>query len=148
MQSLKIKQEEASQVATNNLRGHQLSAIDCDKPFNLIVGQLPERGNTYNDLSQLPNSLQEVWKTPQRTPTLSLQYLPANIHRRTYKAARRHAFALRQSVARSTTVSRRLFCSHNGTHHRHWQNRDSLFACFGWRAVRAADGKETPQRQG
>ncbi len=50
MQSLKIKQEEAPPVACNNRRGHQLSAIDCDKPFNLIVGQLRERSNAYNDL--------------------------------------------------------------------------------------------------
>lgn len=73
MRLLKIKQVKAPQVVTSNLRGHQLSVIDHDKPFNFIVGQLRERSNTYNDLSQLPNSLQEVWKTPQRIATLSLQ---------------------------------------------------------------------------
>jgi hypothetical protein len=63
MRLLKFRQEEAPMVASNNHRGHQLSVIDHDKPFNFIVGQLRERGKTYNDLSQLPISLQEVWKT-------------------------------------------------------------------------------------
>ncbi|MEA2172906.1 MAG: hypothetical protein QOD00_498 [Blastocatellia bacterium] len=72
MRLLKIKQEKAPQVAINNLRGHQLSVIDHDKPFIFIVGQLRERGKTYNDLSQLPISLQEARQTPQRTPTLSV----------------------------------------------------------------------------
>lgn len=148
MRLLKIKQEKAPMVVTSNHQGHQLSVIDHDKPFNFIVGQLRERSKTYNDLPQLPISLQTIRKTPQRVATLSLQSMPQDLHRRTHQTARRDASAFREGSALPATFNRRLFDSHHRANHRDRQNGYPVSARLSWRAVRAADGKEAPQRQG
>jgi hypothetical protein len=72
MRTLKIKQVKAPPVARTTGEATNLARLTAISRYNFIVGQLRERGKTYNDLSQLPISLQEIRKTPQRTSTLSL----------------------------------------------------------------------------
>lgn len=148
IQSLKIKQEEAPPVVEATDEAINLAQVTAISRFNLIVGHLPERGNAYNDLSQLPISLQKVWKTPQRITAFSLQSVQANVHRRTHKTARRDASAFREGIASSTAISGRLLYSHDGAHHWRRQAGNPFAAGFSWRAMRTADGKEAPQRQG
>ena len=138
MQSLKIKQEDAPAIVTSNRRGYQLSASDCDKPFNFIVGHLRERGNTYNDLPQLPISLQKVWKAPQRTPTLPLQSVQENIHGRTHQTARRYASEDGQGSALSATASRRQQHPKHGKNHRSSPRHKLRPVSAGGREVRAS----------
>lgn len=91
MQPLKIKQVNAPPIAETTGEAVNLAQLTAISRYTLIVGQLRERRNTYNDLPQLPKSLQKVWKASKRIATIPVQSMQTNIRRRTRQAARRNA---------------------------------------------------------
>ena len=70
--SRRIKKTKSPADSLNYRQGHSTQVIAHLSPTNSIVGQSQMKGKAHDDVSQLRNRMQEIWKESKRITTLSL----------------------------------------------------------------------------
>src|ERR1019366_1855184 len=71
-------------------------AVQVPQPQYPAFGCEPQQ-EIHDDVPQLPDRSQEVWKAPQRSTTLPLRSMPQDLHGVPRNAAGRHVHAARAS---------------------------------------------------